>query len=132
MALLLSAGCNCNTILSTAESPTGQYEAQTYTIACGVMVPFNAYARIKTAGSTTWTDIVAIHEAAFLPKLQWLGPEELRVTLDCDPVGACAPDNKRYWSVSANKRWRDVRITYAVGARLRQSVSSDVLKRLPQ
>ena len=79
----------CPTVLSRAESPTYKYEVQAYTIECGMMVPFNAYARIRESGSSSWTDIVGIHDASFVPKLQWFGPNDLRVTFDCDPDEAC-------------------------------------------
>jgi hypothetical protein len=127
---VLSAGCACDTVLQRAESPTYQYEAQTFTIECGVMVPFNAYARIRRVGSADWTEIVAVHEVDFVPRLQWLGPQELRVTLDCDSDTTCV-DPIRHWSVTGSKRWEDVRITYAVDERLRQSVSAEVLSKLP-
>jgi hypothetical protein len=129
---VVSAGCNCNTILSREESPTYRYEAQTYIIECGVMVPFNAYARIRKAGSSDWTDIVAVREVDYLPQLQWVGPRELRVTIECDPDATCDGDPQRHWSVTGSKRWDDVRIIYAVGDRLRHSASSAVLSKLPQ
>lgn len=95
------------------------------------MVPFNAYARIGRKGSADWTDIVAVHEVDFVPRLQWLGPQELRVTIDCDSDATCGVDPSRYWSVTGSKRWEDVRVTYAIGEHLRRSVSAEVLSKLP-
>jgi len=76
--------------------------------------------------------VLQIHEAAFVPKVRWLGPQELRVTIDCDSDGPCGADPQRHWSVTGSKRWEDVRITYAVGDRLQQSVSNTVLSKLPR
>ena len=129
---VLLAGCApCDTILSRTESPNHQYEAQTYTVDCGVMVPFNAYARIRTAESSNWTNIVTIHEVDFVPHLRWLGPRELQITIDCDTDARCGIDRSRHWLVKGSKQWTDVRITYVIGDRLHRSVSADDLGKLP-
>ena len=130
--LLTACGSYCETILSRAESPGHRYDAQAYTIECGVMVPFNAYARIKKAESSNWTDVVTSHEVDFVPHLRWLGASNLQVTIDCDTDVTCGIDTTRHWAVSGRRQWEDVQITYAIGDRLRQHVSAENLAKLPQ
>jgi len=95
------------------------------------MVPFNAYARIRKTGASDWSDIVAVREVNYEPKLRWIAPLDLQVTIECGSDAPCDANPQRHWSVTGSSRWEDVRITYVVGERLRHSASDDVLRKLP-
>jgi hypothetical protein len=58
---------------------------------------------------------------------------EPEITFDCptdDAEAACAPAPERYWFVTKESTWHDVRVTYQATARLRARLSESDLAQL--
>jgi hypothetical protein len=130
VATLLTTACaNCPaTILQTAKSPGGEYVATVESYDCSAVGPFNNYANIKAPGigSTTVTKIV---EAPYVLRVDWHNSRELTITIECpfESAASCSKPKDRNWTVTTQRQWRDVKIAYQVGPKLRRWLGPDAL-----
>lgn len=76
--------------------------------------------------------------------LDWQSPTHLHVKITCGRQRACTARDDRYWSVSGEKSWGAVRVTFSLEpalraglndndvARLRRALSLDATSRQPR
>ena len=129
---LLVVGCGPPTIVSTSEAPNGARTAVVYTYDDGATSPFNMRVGIRERSSSRLTEIAMVGDLGWTLRATWRSPQELVVTFDCDEARVfCSARTDRYWSVTGQSRWRDVRIRYRLSPALRDGLTPEDIRKLP-
>lgn len=135
VSLLAAQGCSdCRADVAERRSPDGAFVVGTYSSACGPVAPFDFRVALRRSEDSAFHDVVTIMDAPFEASAQWQGPRSVLVTFDCpfEALAGCAPPTQRHWSVQGRGQWSGISLTYAVGARLRSTLTPDQLAQLPK
>lgn len=130
---LISGGCQTcpATIRSETPSPSGEYVAGSYAYECGPVLPWNERIGLKARGSDSFDEIAVILEVPFNAQLKWVTPDRLRVVIDCrfETASSCLSEERR-GVIKMRPAWRNVKLEYDVGDRLRGMGAVDILQQL--